>query len=268
MERGVSAGLKMPELIRGRCLVNYIVIKIQSQEESRSDMIKVLAVLLLLLSVLPSGAQEKAAGAGILSESQTEEILTEEVKSRLGIRYPVYRVYSYEDKAGRHLLVLTEREYKTQGDKPFHDSIMAFCIKKVEDSFSLEWKMKDFILAQHEEQSIWFWTKYFDLEDFDKDGIVDPIVIYGSSGINGTDDGRVKILVYYRGEKRAIRHQNGVLDPQRHTRIDSQFYSLPMEIRQHVREVMERMTEDGVTIFPAGYEKCMEAGERYCDEGQ
>lgn len=231
-------------------------------------MIKSLIALLLLLSALPSEAQEDTADAGILSESQAEEILTEEVKSRLGIRYPVYRVYSYKDKAGEHLLVLAEREYKMQRDKPLHDSITAFCMKKAGNSLSVEWKMKDFIFDKNEEKSIWFWTKYFRLKDFDKDGLVDPVVIYGSSGVNGTDDGRVKILVYYKGEKRAIRHQDGVLDPQRHTRIDSLFYSLPQEIRQHVREVMERMTEDGVAIFPAGYEECMEAGERCCDEGE
>lgn len=46
------------------------------------------------------------------------------------------------------------------------------------------------------EASIWFWTNYSGFADLDKDGLIDPILIYGTSGMNNTDDGRVKILTY------------------------------------------------------------------------
>lgn len=136
--------------------------------------------------------------------------------------------------------------------------------------FVLEWSVLDFILAQgnpnSEEFSIWFWTKYFQLADLDKDGYIEPILIYGTSGFNETGDGRIKILVYYRGAKRAIRHQNGMLDHTRNTQVDSMFYELPMIVQEQVKKLMVTLKKDGNAIFPAGWEAAMRNKEQYFDE--
>jgi len=154
-----------------------------------------------------------------------------------------------------------EQEYKVENDQVLNDTIKGLYIKKDGDNYSVLWQMRDFVLemnkADSPEFSIWFWTKYFDLKDFDGDGLIDPIIIYGTSGINGIEDGRIKILVYYQGQKQAIRHQNGTLDFQRNTQVDSGFYNLPIQIQNHVRGIMKKMIENDHVIFPSGYEENM-----------
>ncbi|PLX04701.1 MAG: hypothetical protein C0594_08915, partial [Marinilabiliales bacterium] len=177
---------------------------------------------------------------------------------QLGIQFPIFKTYKFEDKKGLHYLVLTERIYKQSKTMPYNDSIKAYCYLMVKGKPELEWSMRDFIMkpnkSDSDETSIWFWSKYFDIKDFDQDGYVDPVIIYGTSGDNGTDDGRIKILIYYHNVKYGVRHQNGTLDFQRHTKIDENYYTLPVKIQDYVPEVMHKMEENDHAIFPAGYE--------------
>ena len=80
--------------------------------------------------------------------------------------------------------------------------------------------------------SIWFWTKYCLFEDINKDRLIDPIFVYGTSGDNYTGDGRLKILIYYKDKKIAIRHLNGTIDFERKTKVDQSFYDLPVAIQE------------------------------------
>lgn len=206
----------------------------------------------------------------ILTKTETDTIFTQKIKTELRVDYPVFRTYYFKDMAGEHYLLLTEREYKKQNDEALNDTIKAFLIKKEGDKLAVDWILRDFILAENKtemkENSIWFWTKYMDLNDYDSDGFIDPIIIYGTSGKNGTDDGRIKIIIYYKGQKYAVRHQNGSLDFDRNTQIDVKFYDLPTQIRDRVKEIMDKMTENSQAIFPYGYKEKMDAKKTYFDE--
>ena len=205
----------------------------------------------------------------ILSAQEVDSIFTERIKRELEIKYSIFRAYEYNDKAGRHYLVLTENGSK-DGEHPINDTIQGFNLTEFNGQLKTDWKLSDFTLKQgnenSEEHSIWFWTKYVSLSDIDNDGLVDPIVIYGTSGINGTDDGRIKILTYYKGAKRAIRHQNGVLDFQRNTQVDSMFYELPLTIQEHVKTLIKKMMDNDHAIFPHGWETAMRNKELKFDE--
>ena len=206
----------------------------------------------------------------ILTKTETDTIFTQKIKTELRVDYPVFRTYYFNDMSGEHYLMLTEREYKKQNDEALNDTIKAFLIKKEGDKLAVDWILRDFILAENKtemkENSIWFWTKYMDLNDYDSDGFIDPIIIYGTSGKNGTDDGRIKIIIYYKGQKYAVRHQNGSLDFDRNTQIDVKFYDLPTQIRDRVKEIMDKMTENSQAIFPYGYKEKMDAKKTYFDE--
>ena len=75
--------------------------------------------------------------------------------------------------------------------------------------------------------------------------------------MNEFDDGRIKILVYHHGKKRAIRHQNGVSDFERNTQVDEKYYELPVEIQHRVKNIMENITDNDHGIFPYGWQKAM-----------
>lgn len=177
------------------------------------------------------------------------------------MRFPVYKAYEYNDKDGKHYLVLTEKIYKTVGEESLNDSVMAFSLLENNDKLLIIWKITDFIINSNtsnaSENAIWFWTKYVSVKDIDGDWLADPVIVYGTSGNNGTEDGRIKILIYYKGTKCGIRHQNGVLDHDRNTRIDAAFYELPDVVQTHIKDIMQKMTENNQAIFPYGWEKAM-----------
>ena len=67
----------------------------------------------------------------------------------------------------------------------------------------------------------------------DKDGYVDPVIVYGATPTDGDPDrAKVKILAYHKGEKTAIRHQDSPDDIGKETQIDASYYTLPQPIRQ------------------------------------
>lgn len=227
---------------------------------------KKLFILLLFVSM-----KTLCFGQGVSSEqlstSKIEAIFTDELKAKLKIDFDIFRVYQYQDASGEHLIVMTERPNKNV--EKSYDAIKAFNFKVVNGEYTLEWSFRDFILPPTRavgETSITFWTKYFVLDDYDEDGLIDPIFVYGTLALNGRDDGRIKILVYHKGLKRAIRHQNGVLDYDRHTQVDKKYYSLPTKIQARVKEIMDEITSNDHGIFPFDWEMKMKNKELTFDE--
>ena len=135
-----------------------------------------------------------------------------------------------------------------------------------------KWEFSDVLINNPkkyiEENTIQFWTKYLQLVDTDKDGLLDPVIVYGTKGANAFDDGRIKIVIFYKGQKISIHHQNGVLDYDRNTRIDKAFYTLPLQLQKQVRVSMLRMADNSNAIFPGGYEKGMNKKALYIDENK
>jgi len=167
--------------------------------------------------------------------------------------------------------VLTEsNDSITANHDTLNSSIKAFSFQSEQTGLVKNWEINDFTKKQANdrgfESSIWFWTKYSEFTDLDNDSLMDPILVYGTSGTNGYDDGRIKILVYNKGQKIAIRNQNGILDFERNTQVDKTFYSLPMEFQDRVKEIMETMVENNHAIFPAGWQDAMNKQQLTFDE--
>lgn len=230
------------------------------------------SIVLFLLCALVNGAfcQDSKISSKQLSPQEIDAIFTDSLKEQLDIKFSIDRIYAYDDKGGTHYIILTENQLVCDMGQECFDSIQAFCFNFKEGSYLLEWQLTDFILANRnevsEEYSINFWTKYFELNDYDYDGLVDPILVYGTYGMNGTDDGRIKLLIYYKGKKRAIRHQNGLHDSERNTQVDEQYYELPTEIKQRVTQIMETITKNAHGIFPYGWQTAMKNKKVRFDE--
>lgn len=225
-------------------------------------------LLFFLLSLFSFGLQSNCTNK-ILTDEEVQILFTETTKKELGIRFPIFKAYEYNDKLGKHYLVLTENGKETEAKEVKNDTIKAFQILSESNKLSIQWSITDFKLKRNEiseETSIWFWSKYIELNDIDGDSIIDPIIIYGTSGNNGTGDGRIKILTYYKNTKHAIRHQNGELDFQRNTKVDKAFYQLPAKIQTRVQEVMAKISEDNNAIFPYGWQGAMKNKEVTFDE--
>jgi hypothetical protein len=218
-------------------------------------------LLISMLFIVTGYSQKREIDSLLLSDDETNQIFTEKFKKSKGILYPIRKVYNYKDKSGEYYLVLTERSYKEEKDNNFIDTIVAVNYKKHGTEFKQVWYMRDFIIDRNDsntpEYSVWFWTKYLELKDFNSDGLIDPVIVYGTSGNDGLGDGRVKILTYYKGKKYAIRHQNGPYDMQRYTTVDAAFYNLPKQIQNNVIDIMDKIEINGHAIFAHSYREKM-----------
>ncbi len=220
----------------------------------------------LLLTALIIATPASAQHTKPFNKQLTTKEITTLFDNKLKFTYPIYRAYQYTDKGGKHFLIMTENNlnnnysacYKTQQN--CITKIKAYNYHYKNGKCRLEWQMNDFILPKNEvdkEYFISFWTKYFQLADYDNDGLIEPIIVYGTLTRNGTSDGRIKILTYYHGKKVAIRHQNGTLDYQRNTQVDKAFYQLPTAIQTRVKTIMQEINNDDNGIFPYGWQKAM-----------
>ena len=208
----------------------------------------------------------------MLPKADADKIFTTDLKSKLHIGFPLVRTYSYTDKSGKYYMVLTEKYDGNKNADTIHKAIKAYNFKATGATLEKQWEIND--AAENTsndndgETSIWFWTKFCSFRDIDKDGLVDPIIVYGTPGSNSTDDGRVKILLHHKGNKIVIRHKNGVLDDERHTQVDAAFYSLPVIIQNEVTKLMKEIVEIGYAIFPNGWEKNMKNHKLRFDESK
>lgn len=192
-------------------------------------------------------------GGILLTKTEIKKLFPDETLKQIGIQYPIFKVYSFEDKKGKQYLIFTENITRKNIQNEKNDltkSIKAFNVQfSGSKKIKTIWTMTDFI--DESEKSIWFWTRYLSLKDLDNDGYIEPILVYGTKSIYGEnfEEGRVKILIYHLGEKIAIRHQNSEIDDGRHTQIDEKFHNLPFEIKKKVNEIIISLEKNEHSLF-------------------
>lgn len=208
-------------------------------------------ILFLLLFSTVSGQQTSSR---ILTQKAADAILTASVKSQFNISYPVRRVYECTDQSGKFLVVVTETIDSITAEKDtLHYKIKALNLGYTPAGLVKNWEISDFRIVNTEvsESSVWFWTRFFKLEDLDRDGLIDPVLVYGSAEDN--DGERTKYIVFYKGKKIAVRHQNSSMDEGRNIQVDKAFYGLPVQIQQSVKTIMKQIEDKNFTIFPTDW---------------
>jgi len=236
-------------------------------------MLKTILTMLICFAITFAFGQTKGVSCEKLSQQATTILFTDSLKQQLGITYPICRVYNCTDKSGQFYIVLTESNDTITADNDTTNyKIKGFKFQYDRTGYTKKWEINDFVTKQASsdemESTIWFWTRYSKFTDIDHDSLIDPIIIYGTSGMNYTSDGRIKILIYYKGQKFAIRHQNGVLDFERNTKVDQAFYTLPISIQDQIKMIIKKMTDDGNAIFPYGWQSAMKNHAVYFDENK
>ncbi|HTI92848.1 MAG TPA: hypothetical protein VL727_19760 [Puia sp.] len=203
-------------------------------------------------------AQQNQPSSEILSQSQVSATINDAVRKQFDINFTIIRVYKYADRQGRYYCVLTEKFDSLAKDKEGKYDTLHYAIRAIdlrEDSGKLRkvWEINDHAIRDPKiegiEQSIWFWTKYIEFTDYDGDGLIEPIIVYGSNSESDPAGGRIKFIIYYKGRKVAIRHQDSDLDEGRGTQIDKEFYTLPSKLKERVKIKMLAMNKAGQAIF-------------------
>ncbi len=201
---------------------------------------------LFLTSALP------AQTSRVLSRQSTDSLFSAEKKKALDIKYPIWRAYQYNDKSGRYYLVLSERDVVVPGKDTLITHLEGFCLQDNDGQLVQKWKLKDAIDST--EEKIWFWTKYIEVQDMDKDGYIEPLVIYGSASKDEPGEyHRLKLLLYYKGNKIAIRAETGSDEGQRTLQHDKAFNDLPVPVQSHVMTLLRRMAQEQDFVLPNSF---------------
>lgn len=216
-----------------------------------------LLLLMFLNSPSTARAQQNQPSGEILSRSETSTIINDAVRKQFGIDFTIVRVYKYVDRSGQYYCVLTEKldsliENDKGGNDSLHYKIRAINLKECSGKLKKVWEINDYAIRDQKyadvEQSIWFWTRYTEFTDFDGDGLIEPIIVYGSGTEDG-EGGRIKFIIYYKGQKVAIRHQDSDLDEGRSTQVDKAYYNLPSKLKVRLTGKMEAMNKARQGIF-------------------
>lgn len=226
---------------------------------------KICLIMLVLSAAFPATAQTSSQ----LIPATEASFLTDSLKQLFRLNFPVHYVYRYADKSGTYFCVLTESQDSIGQQKDsFHFRIRAVNLKQdAAGTYSRIWDMNDYILQRDQhESSIWFWNQYISFEDLDKDGLIDPIIVYGTAAGNGINDGRIKCMIFYKGEKIGVRHQNALGLNDRNTTVDKAFYNMPAALQLAVSQRMENMTKQKEAVFSSGWQKAMKNKRTYFDE--
>lgn len=217
-------------------------------------------IALLLFGVISSyvQAQTDTISSQVLTKAQTEAFFSPAFKKKNLINFPIFRAYTYSDKSGKYYVALTESADTINKEKDtVNYTVKAFNFKQDKAATLKKWEINDFrspmVKGVETESSIWFWTKYCQFNDVDGDGLIDPIIVYGTFGKEGYSDGRAKLLIYFKGQKVAIRHQNSTVDSKRKTTVDVNFYALPAKVQERVKEIMANMITNKHAVFANNY---------------
>ncbi len=195
--------------------------------------------------------------ASKLSKKEISSIFTRRKENQVGISNTIYQAYSYKDKSGEYFLVLTDHMKGLNDEKDtLYDNIYAVNVTNKNNQFKKRSTIQDKI-DEDWETSIGFWNRYSEISDFDNDGLVDLIVVYGTMGQDMHTDGRVRILTYHGKKRITIKHQNSDFGDGRVTQINSKFYLLPTPIQQKVKEKIRLMIRNGHAVFSQDWEKKM-----------
>jgi hypothetical protein len=232
-------------------------------------MAKLFVSVALFLSALVSVAQ-KNIKVKILSETEKLETIDAHVIENFKINTQIYKVYEIKYLTKTEFLVLCEsRDEIKNGTDTINKKIKALLLRRGGSGLEEKvWELNDnIILSATEENTMFFWTRYLNFQDFDNDGQIDYSIFYGTKAMNGYSDGRIKIaLINKKGEKIFIRHQNGVLDDERETKIDKGFYSLPQIWQKAVIKNMQIIEKEDKAIFPNGWQAAMKSKKTNINE--
>ncbi|HVU59160.1 MAG TPA: hypothetical protein VHD83_29060 [Puia sp.] len=210
--------------------------------------------LIALCAPFSLRAQQHKTTSEMIPAPRASSVIDDSVKKAFDINSFIFRVYKYTDTSGQYFCVLTESNDSfatTDEGKPdtAHYRIRAVNLRSDNGKMTKVWEINDFILKNGLEISIWWWTRFCLFQDYDDDGLIEPIIIYGTHSTDNIDGNRIKFIIYYKGQKIALRHHDSDLDEGRHTEVDKAFHSLPQKLKDAVKAKMELMNKEGLAIF-------------------
>ena len=206
-----------------------------------------LTVPLFALFIFSSANAQAAPGSRCAND---DFLLHRDTLKTAKVTLPVFAHFCYRDKSGDYVVYLTESGDRRYDGETLSSKIGAYLFK-INPGPTLAARGTVSDSALEGTAGVQWWTKLTELSDIDGDGLVDPILVYRfyASDDNGkmlsdSFEGRLKIIVFHRDAKAAIRAITGDLDGQRSTTASAPYFKLPPVLQTHLVRKMNRMYDD------------------------
>jgi hypothetical protein len=213
------------------------------------------APLFYLLTLLSSNAH----GAPGSRCTNDDSLLHRDTLKTANVTLPVLTHFCYRDKSGDYVAYLTG-----SGDLRYEGATLSSKINaylfKINPGPTLVAKGTVSDSAPKDMAGVQWWSTLTELNDIDGDGLVDPVLVYRFYDSEGygkmLDDpyaGRLKMIVFHRDAKAAIRAITGTLDGQRSTVASAPYFKLPAVLQTHLVRKIKRMCEEKEFGFDNSY---------------
>lgn len=170
--------------------------------------------------------------------------------------FTVFKRTCYTDASGSYILDLLVNKAKPAPKSQLSHALQ-IQLFKLDKGTRLQSMARDASSAN--EAGVAFLPELIEVGDIDGDGLIDPIIVYrfferDRSLQDDAFSGRIKIIMFYKGQKVAIRAVTGTLDGSRSTTASANFFLLPKKVRSYLVKKMKRMYDDGQFGFDNSFE--------------
>jgi len=210
-------------------------------------------LLYIFFALLSKSIFSAALYVDVKSDAQTREIIGREELNNFELLSYVHKTYHYSDATGEHYFILTENAPKAG----HATKIKAVDVLVNDNKFFKNVELSEEI-ERGSEGEIYFWTKYSYFYDLTNEGIITPVIVYGTNGLDATNQGRIMVVAYYRNKKCEIEIFESDLDEGRGFLVDRDFYALPGSIRKSIIDIIAKIEYDGNGYFPCNWRRAIE----------
>lgn len=214
-----------------------------------------LTALIFALLILSSSNAHAVPGSRCVND---DFLLHRDTLKAAKVTLPVFAHFCYRDNSGDYVVYLTESGDRRYDGETLSSKIGAYLFKiNAGPALALKGTVSDSALEGM--AGVQWWTKLTELNDIDGDGLVDPILVYrfydsdNGEMLSAPYEGRLKMIVFHRDAKAAIRAITGNLDRQRSTTASPPYFKLPPVLQTHLVRKMKRMYDEHQFGFDNSY---------------
>ncbi|MCC9019193.1 M949_RS01915 family surface polysaccharide biosynthesis protein [Flavobacterium lipolyticum] len=192
---------------------------------------------------------------GFAQKTESHKLTQKEIAQREldGVsEFPIYKAVECSDKSGVYELLLCENQKTISKKDTLNTKIQAIYTLNDHGGFLEKWRINDLLEdSDPKETTISFWTKYCSTTDLDGDGLIDPVIVYGTR-TEYNEIRRVKIITIYQNKKYAIRAVECDLDYCRSFKKDSTWNLLPLKTKTYLNSLVERLRKEQNLLLKDG----------------
>jgi hypothetical protein len=198
---------------------------------------------LFALLILSSSTAHAVPGSPCVSD---DFLVHRDTLKNAKVALPVFEHFCYSDSSGDYVLYLTASRDRRYDGADLSSKIGASLFKiNAGPTLALKGTVSDSALEGM--AGVQWWPKLTELSDIDGDGLVDPVLVYrfyereNDKKLSDPYEGQLKIIVFHRDAKAAIRATTGDLDLQRSTTASAPYFKLPPVLQMYLVRKMNRM---------------------------